>query len=352
MLLNRPIVLIILILITTTFLVNGQSRRRSTTTSQAKIEDLPRRPMDTIATADPETKVIIFSNNTWEFYRPDMTRLDGEMAYQNNWDTTSIFSYRNVELADIAQVVELKIVDSMPQFCAPIVGRVISKYGPRRRRSHNGVDIPLRVGEPILASFDGKVRYAKYNSGGYGYLVIVRHPNGLETWHAHLTKLNVSVGDYVKTGQVIGFSGNTGRSRGPHLHFEVRYKDQSFDPEFIFDFESGQLRYTTFALERSYFNIHSRASELLEEDDYDISIPGSLLAEEVDDSTAVKATEAVKPKPATAKSTSGTTYHTIASGDMLGKLAIKYGVSVDQLCRLNNLTRTTTLRLGQKIRVR
>ena len=97
------------------------------------------------------------------------------------------------------------------------------------------------------------------NTGGFGNLVIVRHPNGLETWHAHLSKLNVQVNEYVKTGQVIGFSGNTGRSRGPHLHFEMRYCDQTFDPEFIIDFPTGCLKYHTFALEKSFFNIHSRA---------------------------------------------------------------------------------------------
>jgi len=341
------LIIFILVLTGIANIAPAQKKRTVTTISQLKIEDLPRRPMDTIPTADPETKVIIFSNNTWEFYRPDMSRLDDVQAYKSNWDTATIFSYRNIELTDMPQVVELRLIDSISQFCVPIHGKVFSKYGPRKRRSHNGVDIPLKTGEPIMASFDGKVRYAKYNSGGYGYLVIVRHPNGLETWHAHLSKLNVQPNDYVKTGQVIGYGGNTGRSRGPHLHFETRYQDQSFDPEFLFDFENAQLKYQTFALERSYFNINSRASEILEEDDYDFDIPGDLLAE-ADDSTAIRVIE--KPKPA--PSTTGAVYHTITSGDMLGKLAIRYGVSVDQICRLNNITRTTTLNLGKKLRIK
>ena len=170
-------------------------------------------------------------------------------------------------------MVELKLVDDLTQFKSPVTGKVLSKYGPRRRRNHNGVDIPLRPGEPVYATFDGRVRYAKYNTGGYGNLVIVRHRNGLETWNAHLSKLNVKPNDYVKAGQVIGFSGNTGRSRGPHLHYEMRYQDQTFDPEFIVDFETGQLKYQTFALEKSFFNIHSRASEILEEEDeYDLPL--------------------------------------------------------------------------------
>ena len=197
-----------------------------------------------------------------------------------------------------------------------------------------------------MAAFDGKVRYAKYNTGGYGYMVILRHPNGLETWHAHLSKLNVKVGDYVKTGQIIGFGGNTGRSRGPHLHFETRYQDQSFDPEFLFDFENALLRYQTFALERSFFNIHSRASEILEEDDNDFEIPGDLLAE-AGEETIQRVIEKSTPANDT-----GAVYHKIVSGDMLGKLAVKYGVSIDQICRLNGITRTSTLNLGRKLRIK
>lgn len=332
-------------------MTQAQNRRRPSYSSPAKelaIEALPRHVIDTIATDDPETKVIIFSNNTWEFFRPKFdNKFRDHEVYKYNWDTTSIFSYRNVELKDIPEIVELKLFDSLPQFCSPMVGRVSSKYGPRRRRNHNGTDLPLRTGEPLFATFDGKIRYAKYNTGGYGYLVIVRHPNGLETWYAHLSKLNVRVNDYVKAGQVIGFGGNTGRSRGSHLHFETRYQDQSFDSEFLFDFETGQIRYQTFALERSFFNIHSRASEILEEDDFDIDLPGNLLAEASD--TTIQVVQKPKPKPV---STEGAQYHTIVSGNTLGHIAMKYGVSIDQLCRLNNITRTTTLALGRKLRVR
>lgn len=332
---------------------DGQ-RRRSTTVRELRIEEVPRKPIDTVQTVDPETKIIMFSNNTWEFYRPNMERFDDLLVYRNNWDTMSIFAYRNIELKDLQEVMQLKLIDSLSEFCPPIVGRVLSKYGPRRRRNHNGVDIPLRVGEPILASFDGKVRYAKYNSGGYGFLVILRHKNGLETWHAHLSRLNVKPGDYVKAGQVIGFGGNTGRSRGPHLHFEMRYADQSFDPEFVVDFENGLIRYQTFALERSFFNIHSRASEILEEEDDDYDMPASsLLTDAADGDVGIRVMEPKKESQAKAAvDTNGTVYHTIKSGDMLGKLAVKYGVSVDQICRLNNITRTTTLQLGRKLKIK
>ncbi|MBO5873480.1 MAG: LysM peptidoglycan-binding domain-containing protein, partial [Rikenellaceae bacterium] len=153
-----------------------------------------------------------------------------------------------------------------------------------------------------------------------------------------LSRNNVKVGDYVKAGQVIGFSGNTGRSRGPHLRFEIRYKDQTFDPEFLIDFENGQLKYQTFMLEKKFFNIHSRASELLEEDE-DLEFP--LLS---DDSAPVKAENAERA--------SREIWHIVKQGDMLSKIARRYGVTVNQICRLNNIKSTTTLRIGRRLRIK
>lgn len=340
-----PAILLALSL-TTTLPAHGQ-RRRSGPPVAPKIEDLPRRPMDTISTPDPETKVIIFSNNTWEYYRPSLRKMDNLPVYTSHWDTSSVFSYRTIELKDLPQIIDLKLIDSLGQFCCPVQGKVLSKYGPRRRRSHHGVDIPMKTGEPVLAAFDGKVRYAKYNSGGFGNLVIIRHPNGLETWHSHLSKCNVSVGDYVKTGQVIGYIGATGRAYGPHLHFETRYNDQSFDPEFLFDFEHGRLKYQTFALNRSYFSINSRASEMLDEDDNDQDIANTLLAE-ADDSTTIRAAQ---PKPAAAAS-GAPVYHIVKKGDILGRIAPKYGTTIDKICKLNNIDRNSMLRLGQRLRVK
>ncbi|WP_300601590.1 M23 family metallopeptidase [uncultured Rikenella sp.] len=321
----------------------ASAQRRGGTPATPRLEELPRRPMDTIPTADPETKVIIFSNNTWEYYRPELRRLDNLSVFREHWDTASVFSYRNIELGELPATVDLRMIDSLGQFCCPVQGKVLSKYGPRRRRNHHGVDIPMKPGEPVLAAFDGKVRYAKYNTGGYGNLVIIRHPNGLETWHSHLMKCNVRVGDYVKTGQVIGYVGQTGRAFGPHLHFETRYCDQSFDPEFLFDFENGMLRYQTFALNRDYFSIHSRASEMLEEDD-EPDLANALLAE-ADDSTMIRAAQP--------KSASGApVYHIVKKGDILGRIAPKYGTTIARICQLNGIDRNSTLRLGQRLRVR
>lgn len=341
---------IILVTVSICCAISVNAQKRKPVVTVPKIEDLPRRPMDTIATTDPETKVIIFSNNTWEFFRPEISeRMADNVAYKYNWDTVAIFAYRNIELADMPQVVELKLVDSLRQFATPMRGNIISKYGPRRRSNHNGVDIPLKTGEPLFAIFEGKVRYAKFNAGGYGNLVIIRHPNGLESWYAHLTRLNVKPNDFVKTGQVIGYGGSTGRSTGPHLHFELRYQDQSFDPEFIVDFANGQLRYQNFSLEKRFFNIRSRASEILEEDDVtlDAHAAGSLLAE-ANDSTIKTVQAPPKPKPVAAQPV----YYKIRSGDTLGRIALKYRVSIDQICRLNKITRTTTLSINKTLRIK
>lgn len=346
-------IIAIIILCLTTVCASAQKRKKASSgpPQQISADKVVKTPIDTIATTDEGTFVVIYSNNTWEFHHPQLSGLDELNIYRHNWDTASIFAYRNVELASIPPVTELKLVENLAEYCHPIVGQVYSRYGPRGRRGrrHNGVDIPLKTGEPILSTFDGKVRYAKYNSGGFGYLVIIRHKNGLETYSAHLSRLNVRPGDYVKAGQVIGFGGSTGRSRGPHLHYEIRYLDQTFDPERLIDFETGALRYMTFALEKEFFNIHSRASEMLEDGEDDQPLGVNEILASADDSTAVRVTkpDEVKPKPTTAQ-----VYHTIKSGDMLGKLAMKYGVSIDQICRLNKITRTTTLQLGRKLRIK
>lgn len=318
--------------------------------AQISLENVVRLPIDTITADGSGTCVIIYSNNTWEFYHPQLDTIRSLNIYRHNWDSLSIFSYRNIELKDISPVIELRLVDSLGDFSSPIIGKIFSRYGPRGRRgrNHNGIDIPLKVGEPILSIFDGKVRYARYNTGGFGYMVIIRHKNGLESYSAHLSRLNVKSGDIVKAGQIIGFGGNTGRSRGPHLHFEIRYQDQAFDPEYLIDFQSGSLRYMTFALERKFFNIRSRASEELEEDDDDYIEVNEILAM-ANDSTGKKLASGAAARP---KSSSESVYHRITSGDMLGKLALTYGVTVNQICRLNNISRTTVLKLGRNLRIK
>ncbi len=330
--------------------------------AEPPLEQMTKFPIDTLPTQDDEVKIIIYSNNTWSYYQPALgDSLSSLPVFNEHWETEQVFAYRNIEINDLPASIDINLISSLSDFHIPITGRVFSKYGRRGRRNHNGVDIPLKIGEPIYATFSGRVRYSKYNTGGYGNLIILRHENGLETWYAHLSKSNVQPGDFVKAGQIIGFGGNTGRSRGPHLHFEVRYCDQTFDPEHLFDFENGSIKYQTFALDRSYFNINSRASDQLEDHDFDdyASLVNSD-GEEVSSEDILNYIARNDSRSGSGGSGGASVsaedgdviYHTIRSGDMLGKLAIRYGVSIDQICRLNGIQRTTILQLGRRLRIR
>lgn len=111
----------------------------------------------------------------------------------------------------------------------PVEGSITSYYGWRWGSMHQGVDIGAPSGTPVIAADSGMVSFAGWN-GGYGNLVKIDHGNGKETWYAHLSKFAVSVGAKVEKGQVIGYVGSTGRSNGPHLHFEVRQGGSAKDP--------------------------------------------------------------------------------------------------------------------------
>ena len=181
------------------------------------LEELPERALDTLDTPNPKAKIITYTNNTWRYWFPDYDELVNKEVFLNHWVTNQVFAYRDVNIGDVPESQEITLVESLADYHPPVLGRISSRYGPRGRGMHKGIDISLHTGEPIYATFEGKVRYARYNSGGYGYLVILRHPNGLETYYGHLCKLNVDVNDYVVAGQVIGYGGNTGRSRGAHV---------------------------------------------------------------------------------------------------------------------------------------
>ena len=100
---------------------------------------------------------------------------------------------------------------------------------------HTGIDYALYLGTPVLAAMDGKVSCVASLNSGYGTHVIIDHGGGLQTLYAHLSRSSVSFGETVREGQIIGRSGNTGRSTGPHLHFEVRRLGTPIDPESLFN---------------------------------------------------------------------------------------------------------------------
>jgi murein DD-endopeptidase MepM/ murein hydrolase activator NlpD len=115
------------------------------------------------------------------------------------------------------------------QFSWPSRGALNSKFGARWGRQHTGIDIQASTGTPVHAADSGTVTFAGW-SGSYGYLVRISHGNGLETYYAHNSKLQVSAGQAVSKGQVIALSGSTGRSTGPHIHFEVRKNGNPVNP--------------------------------------------------------------------------------------------------------------------------
>ncbi|NMB19296.1 MAG: peptidoglycan DD-metalloendopeptidase family protein [Firmicutes bacterium] len=112
----------------------------------------------------------------------------------------------------------------------PVRGRISSAFGPRWGRMHNGLDLAVSTGTHVKAAADGRVTFAGWN-GGYGILVIIDHGNGIETRYAHNSRLNVKVGQRVSRGETVAYSGNTGVSTGPHVHFEIRYRNNPVNPQ-------------------------------------------------------------------------------------------------------------------------
>lgn len=185
-------------------------------------------------------------------------------------------------------------------------------YRPRRRRVHNGLDIKVQRGDTIYAAFDGKVRITAYQRRGYGHYILIRHNNGIETLYAHLTKKLVTVNQDVKAGDPIGLGGNTGRSSGAHLHFETLLLGKALNPALFFDFKNQKTTCETYLYRR----------------------PGSKYVE----NGKVKV---AGPEPK---------YHKVKPGETIGKIARKYGVSQATIFKLNKLTPSSVIRVGQTIR--
>lgn len=283
--------------------------------------------IDTLATESDKISIILFNDNTWRYVMSENYKADSEV-FSDHWNTTATHAYSDVELNSLPEATPILLIDSMESYHYPYIGRITSRYGPRRGRAHQGLDISLKMGDPIYATFDGKVRFSKA-AGNYGNLVIIRHNNGLETYYAHLSQRDVEVGDWVVAGQQIGLGGSTGRSTGPHLHYEVRYKGQSFDPERIIDFSNGNLRRAELLLKRRHFSIYAKY-----EQDFDAEV------------------EVEKIEEAERKAAAAIQYHTVRSGDILGSIARKYGTTVTRICQLNGIKSTSILRIGQRLRVR
>ena len=284
--------------------------------------------VDTLSTDSDVLKVLLFNDGTWRYIQPITPDRDSTV-YSRYWDNDNISPYRTVKIDSLPQSVAINLVDSLKHYRFPYVGRITSRYGIRHRRPHNGIDMALKVGDTICAAFDGRVRFSKATDTGYGTLIIIRHDNGLETYHGHLSARLVEENDRVVAGQPIGLGGNSGRSTGPHIHFETRFYGQSFDPERIINFRTGELRRDHFLLKKSYFSIYSKYSQ-----DFNAE------AERNDAEKKENALSAEKR------------YYKVRSGDYLGLIAKRNGTTVSAICRLNGITPNTTLQIGKVLRVK
>ncbi len=275
--------------------------------------------IDTIPTEDRFLRVVLFDDHTWEYIEIPRPQIDDD-DFSDEWNNAKVHAYKGISMDSIPEIENILLTDSLHPYCCPLKGNVRSGYMWRKRRPHRGVDLPLITGTPIRAAFDGKVRVVMKTkqTGGYGNLIVIRHPNGLETYYGHLSVHKVKENDIVRAGEVIGLGGNTGRSTGPHLHFETRYMGQAFDPERLIDFKTGELRDSIFTFKKHYLSIYSHY--------------GMTDQESIDASKRL--------------------IHKVRSGDTLGGIARKYGTTVAEICKLNKITAKKTLKIGQNLIVR
>ncbi len=244
-----------------------------------------------------------------------------DSLYRHIWTSAHVNPYKTpidsltdsirIDMRGYCMPVHLTHTDSTAD--RPMRGYTTSKFGFRRYRFHYGTDVKVQIGDSIHASWDGQVRIVGWDPKGYGYYVVIRHPNGFETVYGHLSRPLFDEGEPIYAGEVLGLGGNTGRSTGSHLHYEIRYLGNAINPELLIDFGANRPRYT---------------------EEYLITKKGTY-----GHSTELKAIQQAQ-------------YHRVKQGDTLGGIARRYHTSVGALCRLNHIKETTLLQIGQRIRVR
>jgi hypothetical protein len=287
--------------------------------------------------------IILYSNKTWSLYNKNafngilnkrVHRLMTEEQngnFTNKWNNDVCFSTRN-DLSKLKDTIWLCVTDEEhPDFVMPVPGVVTSRYGLRSGRNHNGIDLDLETGDTVVAAWSGKVRYAKFNDGGFGNLVIIRHYNGLETFYAHMSKLLVFPDQDVVAGEPIGLGGNTGHSFGAHLHFEVRFYDSPMNPEEVINFDKKYLKSENLFVHKGLFKAGAKPSS-------------------VHDDNAPNENKVVQNKPATIKPQ--TKYYRVKTGDTLTEIADRNNITVSKLCQLNGIKPSSVLIPGKSLRVK
>ena len=248
-----------------------------------------------------------------------------------NWDNK--YAHRATELPETYKI-------DLRHFTMPTTSRVItSNFGSRWGRQHKGLDIKVYIGDTIRAAFSGKVRIVRYEAGGYGKYIVIRHNNGLETIYGHLSKQLVEENQEVRSGEVIGLGGNTGRSTGSHLHFETRLCGVALNPALMFDFRAQDVTGDYYAFNKeTYDNESTNATRLRGKQD----------------SSTYASTDSSDDYATNKRTTSGLTdqisYHKVKKGETLNRIAKKRGVTVEKICKLNHITKTMRLRPGQILR--
>lgn len=234
-------------------------------------------------------------------------------AYGGVWSNEILFLFdKDFDPAKMQDSIMIVMQDSTQSgYYPPVPGGINSPFGWRRWQFHCGMDLALSKGDTVRAAFDGVVRYAKWGQG-YGNCIIIRLNNGLENLYGHLSAIKVVPNQQVKAGDVIGLGGSTGRSSGPHLHFEVRYKGAPLNPASMIDFENKCLKSKVCYLTKQNFRYVNDVK----------TVAGSIK------------------------------YYSVKSGDTLSKIALKTGTSVTALCRLNGISTATILQIGKVLRVR
>jgi len=260
-------------------------------------------------------KLVVHTNNADVVYKIAPRFMLGDTTLMNHHPADSIYHFiwtdeRVNPYGTMFDSLKEDVHIPMAGFCLPSLGYVTSQYGWRRYRMHKGTDIKVQIGDSIRSAWDGQVRIVGWDPRGYGYFVVVRHDNGLETVYGHMSRPLVDEYERVSAGYVLGLGGNTGRSTGSHLHFEIRYLGEAINPENFINFTSGELK---------------------NKEEYVIG---------------VKAMKQARAEQAAMK------YHKVRSGDTLSGIAKKYGTTVKKLCQLNKIKETKILQIGQKIRVR
>ena len=248
------------------------------------------------------------------------------------WDNR--YAHKRTEMPDTFKI-------DLRHFCMPTPSRVVtSNFGNRWGRPHKGLDIKVYIGDTIRAAFSGKVRIVRYEAGGYGKYIVIRHPNGLETIYGHLSEQLVSENQSVRAGEVIGLGGNTGRSTGSHLHFETRLCGVALNPALMFDFRNQDVTGDYYV-----YNVNTY---------YEESVEATRLRGKVGNGgytrDLVQNGELGSYQNKTHASNDELLYHKVKNGETLASIAKLRGVTIEKICSLNHLSANAKVRPGMILR--